>query len=191
MTATNTAFSGGYQLHQTIVLVGMMGSGKTAIGKALAQSLGVSFSDSDEEIVSAAQQSISDIFERDGEAFFRMRETEVITRLLAQSPGVMSTGGGAFLRDENREVIDASGVSVWLDAPLDLLWDRVRGKDTRPLLRTANPLVTLTEIYEERTPVYAKAGLRLKVRPGSSIGQTTDDLIELLAARADVLEISQ
>ena len=139
--------AGGYRLHQTVVLVGMMGSGKTAIGKALSQALNVPFRDSDDEIVAAAQQSIAEIFTRDGEAFFRMRETEVISRLLTMTPGVLSTGGGAFLRGENREAIDADGVSVWLDAPLGLLWERVRGKDTRPLLRTENPKATLTEIY--------------------------------------------
>lgn len=179
---------GGYKLHRTVVLVGMMGSGKTAIGRALSSQLGVPFRDSDEEIVAASQQTIAEIFKRDGEPFFRTRETEVIKRLLTDTPGVLSTGGGAFLQKGNRELIAEVGVAVWLDAPLPLLWDRVKGKDTRPLLMTDDPLATLTKLYNERAPFYAEAGLRLPIKKHSSIEETTGSLIELLTKHEDILE---
>ena len=135
-------------------MVGMMGAGKTAVGTALARILGVPFRDSDEEIVRAANRSIAEIFERDGEPFFRARETEVITRLLAGEPAILSTGGGAFLSETNRALISEQGVSVWLRADLELLWQRVRHKTTRPLLRTANPEATLRALLEARDPLY-------------------------------------
>lgn len=166
----------------------MMGSGKTAIGRALATRLDVAFLDSDAEIERAAQYSIAEIFERDGEAFFRTREGEVIRRLLKEPAGVLSTGGGAFLHADNRAAIAQKATSVWLDADLDLLWERVRHKDTRPLLRTADPRATLAQIFEDRTPIYAQAALRLPVSPSASIEQTTDSLIALLSTQASILE---
>lgn len=178
----------GLRLRRTVVLVGMMGSGKTAIGKALSTRLNVPMEDSDAAIVEAAQASIAEIFARDGEAFFRRREGEVIDRLLAGAPKILSTGGGAFLAERNRDAIAAEGVAVWLDAPLPLLWERVRHKDTRPLLRTADPRATLTDIYHTRTPIYAKAALRVDIAPSWSIEQTTDAVIEVLLSRPDILE---
>ncbi len=115
--------------------------------RACAHLLGVPFRDSDEEIVRAADRSIAEIFERDGEPFFRARETEVLGRLLRGSPCVLSTGGGAFLSEVNRKMIHDQGVSVWLRADLDLLWNRVRHKTTRPLLRSENPRETLRALY--------------------------------------------
>jgi len=112
------------QLRRTVVLVGMMGSGKTAIGKALAVRLNVPFLDSDAAIEEAAATSIAEIFQRDGEAFFRKREAEVIERLLAGPPCVLSTGGGAFLTQRVRDMIARDGVSLWLDAQLETLWER-------------------------------------------------------------------
>ena len=111
-----------WKLKKTVVLVGMMGAGKTAVGKALAVALHVPFLDSDAEIERAANMSIAEIFERDGEAFFRDRETQVIDRLLADECGVLSTGGGAFLAQRNRELISRKGVSVWLKVDLPILW---------------------------------------------------------------------
>ena len=175
-------------LRRTVVLVGMMGSGKTAIGRALSQRLAVPFLDSDAEIETAAHASISEIFARDGEPFFRRRESEVIARLLGGDPCILSTGGGAFLARRNRKAIKRQGVAVWLNAPLDVLWDRVRHKDSRPLLRTADPFATLSEIYAVRTPIYAKAKLHLTVAPRASIEETTDAVIALLLTRPDILE---
>jgi shikimate kinase len=182
--------AGGPEGHLTrsVVLVGMMGSGKTAVGKALAVRLGVAFVDSDAAIEEAAQASIAEIFARDGEAFFRDREAEVIARLLSGAPAVVSTGGGAFLAERNRAAIAAHGVSVWLDVPLEQLWERVRHKETRPLLRTADPRGTLEQIYEARVPVYRLADLRVGAKAGFSVEETTAQVIEALALRPDVLE---
>ncbi|CUJ23152.1 Shikimate kinase [Cognatishimia activa] len=178
----------GMNLKKTVVMVGMMGAGKTAVGRALAAKLGVPFLDSDAEIVKAANMSIAEIFERDGEAFFRTKETQVIDRLLDEERGILSTGGGAFLAEGNRDLITDKGVSVWLDADLDLLWQRVRHKDTRPLLRTANPRQTLSDIYDVRVPVYAKADLAVKSDPKYSIEDMAERVYQALLTRPDVLE---
>ncbi|NRP11857.1 Shikimate kinase [Aliiroseovarius sp. xm-m-379] len=177
-----------YELKKSVVMVGMMGAGKTAVGQALANRLGVAFLDSDEEIVKAANMSIAEIFERDGEPFFRDRESEVIARLLETERAVLSTGGGAFLAERNRDVITEMGVSVWLKADLDLLWNRVKHKDTRPLLRTADPKATLTEIYNARVPVYAHADLVVEARSEYAIGDMADAVIAALLTRPDVLQ---
>ncbi|WP_081610595.1 shikimate kinase [Limimaricola hongkongensis] len=179
------------RLRRPVVLVGMMGSGKTAIGKALSARLGCGFVDSDAAIEEAAKCTIAEIFARDGEAFFRARESEVLARLLEAGPRVVSTGGGAFLAPRNRAVIAEHGAAFWLDADLDLLWERVRHKSTRPLLRTPDPRGTLARLLEERRPLYAEAPLRLTARPGDSIEATTARVIETLAARPDILEISE
>lgn len=170
-------------------MVGMMGAGKTAIGQSVARRLNVSFLDSDAEIVAAANMPIAEIFERYGEPFFRDKETQVIERLLTGVPGVLSTGGGAWLSEANRDLIAEHGVSVWLRADLSLLWNRVKHKDTRPLLRTANPRATLTEIFEARTPFYQMAEIAVDARPGYTIEQMTDRVIAALAERRDILEI--
>ena len=175
-------------LNKTVVLVGMMGAGKTAVGNALAARLNVPFLDSDEEIVKAAKRSIAGIFERDGEAFFRARETEVITRLLDEQVGILSTGGGAFLAAENRRVIAGKGAAVWLKADLDLLWARVRHKATRPLLRTGNPYETLRALCAEREPLYAKAELTVTSSPDYSVADMAQAVIEALKTRPDVME---
>lgn len=176
------------KLKKTVVMVGMMGAGKTAVGRALAAKIGVPFLDSDAEIVKAANMSIAEIFERDGEAFFRSKETQVIDRLLDEERGILSTGGGAFLAEGNRALISEKGVAVWLDADLDLLWQRVKHKDTRPLLRTANPRQTLGEIFDARVPVYSKAELSVKADPNYSIEDMADRVLEALLTRPDVLE---
>ena len=176
------------RLKKTVALVGMMGAGKTAIGTGLAERLGVPFLDSDTEIVSAASMSIAEIFERDGEAFFRKREEEVIARLLTGPPGVLSTGGGAFLSETNRAVIAEHGVAVYLEADLELLWSRVKHKDTRPLLRTADPYQTLAELCAARAPVYALADLAVTARPEYQISDMVDAVLEALSARVDLWE---
>jgi shikimate kinase len=178
-----------FSVKKTIVMVGMMGAGKTAVGRALAHRLGVPFLDSDAEIEAAADRTVPEIFERDGEPFFRAKETQVIERLLDEQRCVLSTGGGAFLSELNRANISAKGVSVWLDADLELLWARVRNKDTRPLLRTANPKATLSEIFNQRVPIYAQADLTVGSQDEYSIEDMVDQVIEALSKRSDVLEI--
>lgn len=170
-------------------MVGMMGAGKTAVGRALALRLGVPFLDSDAEIESAANMSVPEIFTRDGEPFFREKEAQVIARLLGSAPCILSTGGGAFLAERNRKAITAEGVSMWLDADVDLLWSRVKHKSTRPLLHTDNPRATLEEIYNARVPIYALADVSVKCAPGLSIEAMVDRVIEALATRSDVLEV--
>ncbi|MEQ9693460.1 shikimate kinase [Shimia sp. SDUM112013] len=178
----------GLKLKKTVVLVGMMGAGKTAVGRALAARLGVPFLDSDAEIEKAANMTIAEIFARDGEPFFRRKETQVIERLLDEERGILSTGGGAYLSDENRAMISQKGAAVWLDADLDLLWNRVRHKDTRPLLRTPDPKATLTEIFEARVPVYKQAELSVKADPAYTIDEMAERVADVLLSRPDVLE---
>ncbi len=175
------------RLNKTVVMVGMMGAGKTAVGTAVARLLGVPFLDSDEEIVKAAHRSIAEIFARDGEPFFRARETEVLARLLRGEPCILSTGGGAFLAEQNRALIAEAGVSVWLQADLDLLWSRVRHKTTRPLLRTDNPRETLRQLYEARVPLYALAEVVVDSAPELSVEDMATKVVAALAARPDVL----
>ncbi len=177
------------RLLKSVVLVGMMGAGKTAIGTALSRNLGVPILDSDDEIVRAANRSIAEIFARDGEPFFRLKEAQVIARLLRGAPCVLSTGGGAFMAEPNRAEIAAHGVSVWLRADLDLLWSRVRHKSTRPLLRTANPRETLATLYAARTPVYALADLAVDSETDLSVDGMARKVETALALnRPDVLE---
>lgn len=177
-----------YVVKKPVVLVGMMGAGKSAVGRTLAQVLDVPFLDSDHEIERAAAMSISEVFERDGEAFFRARESEVLHRLMATGPCVISTGGGAFLSEENRRMMHDEGVSVWLRADLDLLWERVRHKATRPLLRTHDPKRTLADIYNARVGIYARADLVVDAHPAYSLGDMTKQVVRVLKTRPDVLE---
>ncbi|MEM9425854.1 MAG: shikimate kinase [Pseudomonadota bacterium] len=177
-----------FRLKKTVAMVGMMGAGKTAIGTALAKRLHVPFLDSDAEISKAANMTIAEIFARDGEAFFRDRETEVISRLLDGPPCILSTGGGAFLRDDNRRIISEKGTSLWLRAELDLLWQRVRHKTTRPLLRTDDPRATLAEIQTTRDPIYALADLCVDAEHDLSIDEMTDRVIDVIAQHPDILE---
>lgn len=176
------------KLKKTVVLVGMMGAGKTAVGNAVARHLGVPFLDSDEEIERAANMSVSEIFERNGEDFFRARETEVLARLLSGRPCVLSTGGGAFMSQANRDAIARRGIAVWLKADLDLLWQRVRHKTTRPLLRTPSPKATLTEIYRLRTPVYAEAGITVDAQQDYTIDDMARKVILALKTMPDILD---
>ncbi len=177
------------KLHKTVVFVGMMGAGKTAVGRMMAQRLGVDFRDSDHEIEAAANRTIAEIFARDGEPFFREKETQVIARLLDGRPCVLSTGGGAFLAERNRAAISQRGVSVWLDAPLSVLWNRVRHKDSRPLLRNPDPKATLTALYEDRVPIYRLADVRVASESGRSIEAMVTRVHDTLRQeRPDVLE---
>lgn len=177
------------RLRKTVVMVGMMGAGKSAVGTALARLLNVPFLDSDEEIVKAANRTIAEIFARDGEPFFRQKEAQVISRLLRGPPCVLSTGGGAFMAEGNRTEIATHGVSVWLRADVELLWQRVRHKSTRPLLRTPNPKETLTELWNARTPVYSLADVAVDAEPELSVDGMARKVMKTLAElRPDVLE---
>jgi shikimate kinase len=146
-----------------IVLVGMMGSGKSAIGRVLAEALALPYHDSDTEISTAAGLSIAEIFARFGEEYFRAGERRVVARLLAEGPAVLSLGGGAFLAPETRDLIAHKGVSIWLSADVDMLFSRVmRRPGTRPLLETADPKATIAALLEKRAPIYALADLRVE-----------------------------
>jgi shikimate kinase len=154
------------KLDKTLVLVGMMGAGKTSVGRRLASALGVTFRDADVEIESAAGCTINEIFERYGEPAFRSGERKVIARLLSDPPHVLAAGGGAFIDEETRARIKEHAVSIWLRAPLDLLIQRVLRKDTRPLLRNSDSRATLERLLREREPVYAQADLVIESDEG-------------------------
>jgi len=148
---------------RSIVLVGMMGVGKTSIGRRLAARLGIPFVDADAEIEKAAGMSISDIFARHGEPDFRSGEARVIARLLETGPQVLATGGGAFMNAETRAAIRAKGISIWLNADFEVLMRRInKRKNDRPLLATPDPAATLRRLLAEREPVYAQADLTVQ-----------------------------
>jgi shikimate kinase len=150
---------------RSIVLVGMMGVGKSSIGRRLAARLGIPFVDADTEIEKAAGMSIADIFARHGEADFRSGEARVIARLLDGGPQVLATGGGAVMNADTRAAIKAKGVSIWLSAEFDVLLRRInKRKNERPMLLTADPAATLRELLVAREPVYAQADLTVQSR---------------------------
>jgi shikimate kinase len=142
---------------RSIVLVGMPGSGKSSIGRRLAQHLGLEFIDADQEIEAAAGMSIADIFSQHGEPYFRAGEARVIARLLDKGPQVIATGGGAFVNPDTRALVRARALSVWLKADVDLLFRRVKRKNDRPLLRAADPEAVLKRLLAEREATYAEA----------------------------------
>lgn len=149
-----------------IVLVGMMGAGKTSIGRRLATALHLPFIDADAEIEKAANLAIAEIFEHYGEAHFREGERRVMARLLAAGPAVLATGGGAFMCEETREQCRAHGISVWLRAEVPVLLERVRKKGNRPLLNNPDPEGVLSRLLQEREPIYALADLSIGSRDG-------------------------
>jgi len=149
---------------RSVVFVGLMGAGKTAIGRKVAAALGLPFTDSDHEIESVSRMTIPDLFDRYGEAEFRSLEQRVIARVLENGPQVLSTGGGAFMNEQTREAIAAGGLSVWLKADIDTLLDRVSKKQNRPLLRNADPRAVLERLMAERYPVYALADVTVATR---------------------------
>ena len=149
---------------RSVVLVGMMGAGKSSVGKRLAQRLGLSFYDADTEIERAAGMSIPEMFEKRGEAEFRQGEQRVIARLLGEGPAVLATGGGAFMNESTRDQIKAQGVSIWLKAEFDVLMRRVRKRSNRPLLQNPDPEGTLKGLMDKRYPVYAHADLEIQSR---------------------------
>jgi shikimate kinase len=154
----------GFRLVRPVVLVGLMGAGKTAVGGRLAVALDAPFRDSDAEIEVAAAMTIPEIFARYGEAHFRDGERRVIARLLSEGPMVLATGGGAFMDEGTRALVAERAVSVWLRADLDTLHARTAGRGHRPLLQTADPRATLAALIERRYPVYAEADVIVDTR---------------------------
>jgi shikimate kinase len=167
---------------RSVVLVGMMGAGKSTIGRRLAARLRLPFIDADNEIEAAAGMSIPDIFETHGEPHFRDGEARVIARLLDNAPAVLATGGGAFMREDTRNRIRAKAISIWLKADADVIMRRVKRRADRPLLQTADPAGTVGRLLEQREPVYQNADLTIASRdvPHDRI---VDECIEALRAR--------
>ena len=178
---------------RSIVLVGLMGCGKTSTGRCLARRLGLEFVDADTEIEWAAGMSISEIFEKHGETYFRDGERRVMARLLSEGPRVIATGGGAFLNEQTRARIAAGALSIWLKADLDVLWRRVRRRSHRPLLKTADPEGTLRRLMAERYPVYGRADVTVVSRDGPHEAVVDDAIAALefhLRFSSDVPELS-
>lgn len=151
---------------RTIALVGLMGAGKSTVGKRLADRLNRQFYDSDDEIEKAAGLSISDIFTLHGEAEFRRGERRVLERLLNEQPHVLATGGGAYLDPETRDLLREKAVTIWLNADLETLWRRVSRRSHRPLLKADNPKGVLSRLLTERTPIYGQADLVVRSEEG-------------------------
>ena len=164
---------------KTLVLVGLMGSGKSTVGRRLAQRLGRPFRDADDEIENAAGMPIPDIFETYGENEFRALEQRVIARLIEQPPHVLATGGGAFMNDATRLLIKEKAVSIWLKAELPVLLDRVKKRNNRPLLMNRDPRKVLSELMEIRYPVYAEADYTVETVNGPH-GQAVDSILKVL-----------
>lgn len=166
---------------RTLVFVGLMGAGKSVIGKMTASAMKIPFVDSDQEIERVSRMSISDLFDAYGEAEFRALEERVIRRLLQEGPMILSTGGGAFINERTRSIIKRRGLSVWLRADLDILWERVRKRSHRPLLHTADPRGTLSALLDARYPVYGEADLVVQSRDVSKekiVGEVLDAIFK-------------
>ncbi|MDQ0456549.1 shikimate kinase [Rhizobium paknamense] len=149
---------------RNLILVGLMGAGKSVIGRLVAQQLGLPFIDTDTEIERVSRMTISELFTAYGETEFRALETRVVKRILRSGPKVVSTGGGAFINDKTRRQIERGGISIWLHADLEVLWERVNKRDHRPLLKTENPKQTLEKLMQDRYPVYARADITINSR---------------------------
>jgi shikimate kinase len=170
------------RLTRTIALVGMMGVGKSSVGRRLAARLGVPFRDADTEIEAAAGCSINEIFDRYGQEAFRDGERKVIARLLKLPPQVLATGGGAFIDDDIRAAVQRAAVSVWIKAPLELLVERVQRRNVRPLLRTGDPKEIIERLLKEREPVYAEADIHVESEDGPH-GVQVDRIVAALEER--------
>ncbi len=162
-----------------IVLVGMMGVGKTSIGKRLAARLGVEFVDADEEIETAASMTIAEMFDRFGESYFRDGERRVIARLIDGRPKVIATGGGAFINSETRALILEKALSIWLDADIKILAERVARRSHRPLLRDRDPAEVLTELGKVRNPIYAAADIHIR-SDASPHAKTVETILKVI-----------
>ncbi|MEE9314438.1 MAG: shikimate kinase [Rhizobiaceae bacterium] len=173
---------------RSIVLVGIMGVGKSTIGKRLSQYLDIEFVDADKEIEKAAGMSVQDIFEQFGEEAFRSGEKKVIKRLIGDGQKILATGGGAFMNEDVRADVSEAGVSVWLTADLDILMKRVQRRADRPLLKTEDPEATMKALLDERNPVYALSDIHIESRTVSRdviVAEVVDLLAEKLPAIAE------
>lgn len=171
-------------LSRPLVLVGLMGAGKSTIGRRLSAALNLPFVDSDQEIVEAAGCSISDIFEMYGETIFRDLEQRVLLRLLSSPPCVLATGGGAFINETIRRAIKEKAISVWLKADLDVLLERVSRRDTRPLLKTGDKTTILSKMIDDRYPIYGEADIVIDSNAG--LHETVvERILDALARRGD------
>jgi len=170
---------------RTVALVGLMGAGKTTIGRRLAQALSLPFVDADEAIVAAAGRSIEDIFAERGECEFRRGERQVISRLLDNPPHVLATGGGAFIDPRTRELMKSRAISIWLKAPLDVLMKRVSKRDHRPLLKEDDPRAVMKRLMDERYPIYAEADLMIE----TGIGPHNSAVLQILTALRKHLQV--
>jgi len=166
---------------RSIVLVGLMGAGKSSIGRRLAHRLGLPFVDADTEIEKAADLTIPEIFEKHGEPYFRAGEVRVVARILESGPQVLATGGGAYMNPETRARIRERGISLWLKAELDVLMKRVKRRGDRPLLKADDPQAVLKRLMDERYPVYAEADLTVVSREASH-DEVVEDVIAALAS---------
>jgi shikimate kinase len=166
------------RLDRPVVLVGLMGSGKSTVGRKLAGLLGKPFVDADEAIEAAAQMSIAEIFAQFGEPYFRDGERRVIARLMDEQQGVIATGGGAFVNPETRALILERGIAVWIDCPIETLVERTARKNTRPLLQNGNPREILTRLHTERQPFYAQAPIHVT----SAHGPHSDTALAIIGA---------
>ena len=156
----------GARIDRPIVLVGLMGAGKSTVGRRLASMLDRDFVDADEAIEDAAQRSIPEIFDQFGEAYFRDGERRVIARLIEERHGIIATGGGAFVNDETRALILDRAIAAWIDCDIDTLVERTSRRNTRPLLRNGDPKAILTDLFEKRAPLYAQAQVRVMSEDG-------------------------
>lgn len=167
------------RLDRPIVLVGLMGAGKSTVGKRLAKRLGLPFVDSDSAIEDAAGYSAAEVFERFGEKDFRDGERRLVARLVEGHVGVIATGGGVFVDPRTRELLNDRAITIWLDAPLDVLSERTSRRNTRPLLRTADPKATLARLAEERRASYAEAHIHIRSGAGGH-GEVVDKIVKAL-----------
>ena len=170
----------GYSVDRSIVFVGMMGAGKTAVGRGVAGRLGVNFADSDDELERVSGLTIPEIFAERGEQVFRSLETDVIEALLKGNPIVLSVGGGAFVSEINRQNIRRGGISVWIDADVDTIWTRVQRKSDRPLLEVDDPYSELKRLYWVRRPIYAQADISVRSRNDRSVDDMASSVVRTL-----------
>jgi len=167
------------RLDRPIVLVGLMGAGKSTVGRRLANRLGLPFVDSDSAIEDAAGYSAAEVFERFGERDFRDGERRLVARLVDGSVGVIATGGGAFVDSRTRELLNNRAITIWLDAPIEVLSERTSRRNTRPLLRTGDPKATLARLAQERRSSYAEAHIHVRSGKGGH-GEVVDKIIQAL-----------